>query len=399
MLPHRTLPCTTVVGASRPRHGYVRGVSFAPTLPGERLAHLDVLRGLALFGVLLENLQHFVVPSYAEIALAPEAGGLDRAAFALVRLLCDNKIYAIFSFLFGHGIALQMLRAEAAGVSFVGLHIWRMTLLFLIGVAHSLVWHGDILTTYAPLGVLLLPLRHRSDRSLIAVAALGFALPTLVGAGLTAWGAGLDATSLAQLQSDVTAEAYPARQSAFAFGAFALGLLAGRRGLLTSPATSMRPLRGAVGPALLLGLTCNLAALPLLNAPGQGHLSGTGVLLEALLALATPALAFTYAFAALALTRRIALPRIAAVGRSSLSNYLLQSCLGVGVLAHTGLGPLGPITPSAGIAVTFLIFAAQVVASAAWLSRWQFGPAEWVWRAATYGSPPVWRRQEPFSGP
>jgi uncharacterized membrane protein YeiB len=151
--------------------------------------------------VLLENLQHFVVPSYAAIALAPEASALDRGAFALVQLVCDNKVYAIFAFLFGHGVALQMLRAEAVGAPFVVLHLWRMAVLFLIGVAHSLVWTGDILSTYALLGMLLLPLRHRSDRSLIAVAALGFTLPTLVGAALTAWGAGLDIASLTRLQT------------------------------------------------------------------------------------------------------------------------------------------------------------------------------------------------------
>ncbi len=374
-------------------------MSLAPTLPAERLTHLDVLRGLALFGVLLENLQHFVVPSYAAIALAPEASALDRGAFALVRLVCDNKIYTIFAFLFGHGVALQMLRAEAVGAPFVGLHLWRMAVLFLIGVAHSLVWTGDILSTYALLGMLLLPLRHRSDRSLIAVAALGFTLPTLVGAALTAWGAGLDIASLTRLQNSVALATYPTRQSAFAFGAFALGLLAGRRGLLASPAAAVSTLRVAIAPALLLGIACNLLALPLLTAPGQGSLSREGVWLEALLAIATPSLAFAYVVAALVLTQRFALSRVAAVGRSSLSNYLLQSCLGVGVLAHTGLGPFGPITPATGIGLTCLIFAAQTFMSAAWLDRWHFGPAEWLWRAASYGMLPAWRRQPHLSDP
>lgn len=378
--------------AAAPSRRYVESVSLAPTLPGERLAHLDVLRGLALFGVLLENLQHFVVPSYAVIAFAPEADALDRGAFALVRLLCDNKIYAIFAFLFGHGFALQLERASTSSGGLVGVHLWRMGVLFLIGVAHSLVWTGDILSTYALLGVLLLGLRKLSDGGLWGVALLGFALPTLAGIALISWATQLDPDAFARLQGVLALQTYPTRQTSFAFGAFALGLLAGRRGLLSSPARTLAALRRALPLALMLGLACNLFALPLLTAPGQGSLSREGVWLEALLAVSTPALALSYVIGALLLCQRIALPRIAAVGRSTLSNYLLQSCLGVFVLAHTGLGPLGPITPASGILLTCAIFAAQVFASAAWLERYAFGPMEWVWRAASYGQLPPWRR-------
>ena len=75
-----------------------------------------------------------------------------------------------------------------------------MAVLFLIGVAHSMVWDGDILATYALLGLLLLPLRRRSDRTLLAVAGASFALPTLALAGLAAWGTTLPEAGLAALQ-------------------------------------------------------------------------------------------------------------------------------------------------------------------------------------------------------
>lgn len=365
---------------------------LAPTAPGERLLQLDVLRGLALFGVLLENLQHFVAPSYVAFVAGPDATGLDRGALGLIRLLCDNKVYALFAFLFGYGIALQVQRLDS---SFVGIHLWRMAILFLIGVAHSLVWNGDILTTYALLGVLLLPLRNRPDRVLGAVAIGGLAAPSVVFLGLTAWASTLDPAARGALAESVALETYPLRQSAFAFGAFALGLAAGRRGALADPARFVARTRRALVPALLVGGLCNLAALPLLSSPGQGSLSGAGIAIEILVAVGTPALAFAYVHLALALCARpfwsARLGPIADVGRATLTNYLLQSAIGVGVLAHTGLGAFGPITPPVGIVLTLALFSAQVAASHWWLTRFRFGPVEWLWRAATYGTLPPLR--------
>ena len=79
------------------------------------------------------------------------------------------------------------------------------------------------------------------------------------------------------------------------------------------------------------------------------------------------------------------LRRFAPVGRTTLTNYLLQSMIGVWVLGRTGLGPLGPVTPPIGIALTCILFAIQMAASRWWLARFRFGPFEWLWRSATYG--------------
>ncbi len=370
------------------RDGYAPRVPIAPTPPAARLVHLDVLRGLALCGVLLENLQHFVEPSYAMIVASGEATALDRLVFAGIRLLCDNKIYAIFSLLFGFGVASQMQRAAAAGEGFVGLHLWRMAILFLFGLAHSLVWAGDILSTYALLGVVLLVLRRRSERTLLAVGALGFVLPVIAGGALLAVAERIDPAALTRLQATVAEQAYPLRQSAYAFGAFALGMWCARTGAFVDPAATLRRARRALAPALVVGLAANLWALPLLSAPGQGSLTREGWQIEALLALATPLLTFVYVCGGLAIARAPRLAPLAALGRTTLTQYLLQSVIGVGLLARTGLGPLGEITPSAGVLVTAAVLAVQLLLARAWLARLPWGPAEWLWRAATYGRLP-----------
>lgn len=375
-------------------------MALAPTAPGERLESVDVLRGLALFGVLLENLQHFVSPSYAAIVAAPEAGWLDHGGLWLIRFFCDNKVYLLFSLLFGYGIALQMLRSQASRAHFVPLQLWRMGTLFLIGVAHAMVWSGDILSTYAVLGVLLLPLRRSSDRTLAIVCALGLAAPTLAVAALATFAPG-GAEARASLQGSLAALIYPWRQASFAFGMFALGLRAGRTGALTDPSAFTARARRYLAPALALGVAANLASLILLERVGAGRLSAEGALLEASVALGSPALAFCYVYAAAwGLTRprlRARLLPLIAVGRTTLSNYLLQSLVGIGILAHTGLGPWGHVTPVSGIALSCAIFAAQVAASRWWLARFRFGPVEWLWRSVSYGTLQPLRAETPRS--
>jgi uncharacterized protein len=366
-------------------------VILAPTAPSERIESLDILRGIALFGVLLENMQHFVLPSYAAFVATPAAGALDRFGLAFIRFSCDNKVYLVFSFLFGYGIALQMLRSAAAATGFAGLHLWRMTGLLLIGLAHTLLWTGDILATYAGLGALLLLLRNRSERALHATC-LGFLLAPALGLALLyAWAGAAELAPEVRraLEAQVAGYIYPMRQSCFAFAMFALGLSAGRARRLTNPADFAASVRRLLPAALVLGLAGNLASVLLLESREAAPLSASALLAEAATAVGAPALAFCYVFATIwslgrpALRARL-LP-VSAVGRATLSNYLLQSLIGVGVLARTGLGPFGAITPPAGIALTFLIFGLQIALSHWWLARFRFGPAEWLWRSITYG--------------
>ena len=358
----------------------------APTPPAQRDAAIDALRGAALFGVLFENLQHFASPSYAELVAGPSATEWDRLGLGAIRLLCDNKVYLLFAFLFGYGVALQMLRDARAGAGFVALHLWRMALLFLIGVGNLLLWSGDILTTYAALGCLLLPLRRRSDAALGRIAGALLLLPGLALAA-AAVAAALDPAARASLGAAAAEAIYPARQSCFAFAMFVLGLAAGRRRLLSDGASLERAAR-ALPWAFGVGLSGNLAFAAIEGA-SPAPLGAGALAREATLAVAAPALAFAYAVAFLRWARHprrgAALAPLAAVGRTTLSNYLLQSALGTGVVAR-----LGPIHPPVGLLLALGIFALQALASALWLARFRFGPLEWLWRSLAYG------RREPL---
>jgi uncharacterized protein len=361
-------------------------VTLAPTPPAERDASIDVLRGAALFGVLLENLQHFASPTYLELVASGSASGLDRISLGALRLFCDNKVYLLFAFLFGYGIALQMQRSSQKGASFVALHLWRMGCLFLIGLANALIWSGDILTSYAVLGCLLLALRYRSDAALLRLSGILLLAPGLAVAGVAA-----GARALPWIQPDAEAVVaglvYPVRQGCFSFAAFALGLAVGRRRLLSSEASCERAAR-ALPLALGVGLAGNLA-FAMSEARAPAPLAWEAVAREATLAVAAPALAFAIALLVLRWARASAgaglRGPLAAVGRTTLSNYLLQSALGVGIVAR-----LGPVHPPAGFVLTLVLFGLQLAASALWLARFRFGPVEWLWRSLAYG------RREPM---
>ena len=129
----------------------------SPTPAAERIETLDVLRGLALFGILLINLSAMVMPTDWFHVAWDDIGPIDTGVEALKVLFFQGKFYTLFGFLFGVGFALQLSRAEDKGVGFVFRYIWRMLLLLAIGVFHYVViWDGDILTTYASCGLILL---------------------------------------------------------------------------------------------------------------------------------------------------------------------------------------------------------------------------------------------------
>jgi len=150
-------------------------VASGPTPPRQRLPWIDALRGFALLGILLMNVELFN-RAYASVSLGldPDAIGIDRTADLLIYLFVRAKFWILFSLLFGMGFALMLDRAQAAGRGFVRTYLRRTLLLLLFGAIHGiLIWEGDILTGYAVTALfLLLALLGRLRDGVIAAAAL-----------------------------------------------------------------------------------------------------------------------------------------------------------------------------------------------------------------------------------
>ena len=167
---------------------------LAPIAPAERIAALDVLRGFALVGILLMNMEAFAGPMVRALTgLDPTLTGVNRLTDGLIYFFVQGKFFTLFSLLFGMGFAMMVQRAEVAGRPFAGLY-WRRSLALLgIGLAHSLlIWSGDILVPYALLDAV------RREAALQAVAqpgraladigqALGFAEPAVFWRAFKRW--------------------------------------------------------------------------------------------------------------------------------------------------------------------------------------------------------------------
>jgi uncharacterized protein len=161
--------------------------AWRPVSQAERYAALDALRGLALLGVLLVNLlSDFRVPLAEHIlTFHTDPGWADRATDVLVAGLLEFKAFAVFSLLFGVGLAVFAERAAARGVAATRFLVRRLLVLLALGLCHLLlIWNGDILTLYAVCGLLLLPLLRLPAAALAVVGVAGLAVPHVVPLGL-----------------------------------------------------------------------------------------------------------------------------------------------------------------------------------------------------------------------
>src|SRR5918993_565075 len=142
--------------------------AIGPVSLKERIEILDVLRGFAVCGILIGNMQWFSGYGMMPPAVAQRGAAADQITHFLVHFFVEGKFYSIFSFLFGFGFALQIARAEMRGDLKASLFKRRLFWLLIIGLLHAyLLWAGDILSVYAATGFVLILFRKKTDRSLL----------------------------------------------------------------------------------------------------------------------------------------------------------------------------------------------------------------------------------------
>lgn len=399
-----------------------------PTLVHERIESIDILRGFAIFGILLVNMAFYNSPVYLIVTdLKLWSGTADQVSQWLIRFLAEGKFYSLFSFLFGLGLALQMARAETQGVPFMSLYVRRLFVLLLIGGIHAtLLWAGDILAPYALLGFLLLLFRNRKPKTILIWAIVFLLIPVLVmGMGFAALELG---RSIPQAAEQINAQF--ARQAAeyeallhqslrvystgtfaevmdqrlqdlgfmyFAllfmapniFALFLFGLYAGKRRILLD-IHSHRPLiRRVMWWGLGLGIVGNLVFASVHGYANPSEPTLLTFLFTSAWMFGAPAFCFLYIAIIVHLTQQEAwrkrLAPLAAVGRTAISNYLFQSVVCGLVFLSYGFGLYGKVGPAAGLTLTIALFILQAFLSQWWVRRFQFGPVEWLWRSLTYG--------------
>ena len=398
----------------------------APVAAGERVAVLDGIRGVAVLGILLINIDalsgYAFTPASTHTILRNETA--DEVTWFLLATLVEAKFYSLFSFLFGVGFAVFVQRASARGADAAGLFKRRLLGLLLIGLIHTLlIWFGDILVTYALLGFVLVPFLRRDDRSVLRWAVAMLVAPIVL-YGLLFVAAGQPAPPVAtdaggelppilatatqsfshgnylQILSGnvVFTVANAVRRLLLMFfprviGMFLLGFYAGRNNIFGRPDEYERLARNTLVIGVVIGLPLALAAYAL-GEHAVGPPTALGLIETVIKSIGVPVLALGYAGGLWLLFLRAPhlMAPLAPVGRMALSNYLMHSVAGVVIFYGIGFGLFGRLSLTAAVVGALAFFILQMFLSRWWLRRARFGPAEWLWRMFTY------RRRIPLFG-
>ncbi|MBB4826762.1 uncharacterized protein HNO89_004044 [Sporosarcina luteola] len=379
----------------------------------KRINVLDALRGFALLGILLVNINFFneslMTINYGGL---PVEGWLNKTIDTLTVLFVNGKFMLLFAFLFGYGAVILYRNAEAAGKKFTWMFVKRMLALLLFGILHAVfLWYGDILSIYAIVGLIFLMFVKRRPKTLLTLSIVfSLLIPVIMSAAMLLGNqAGtegmedlyaIDPMELQLFQQqdqqlygagtymEMTMKRIVEYQSSFfnmvlflpqILGTFLLGAYFGKRKLLEdiqSKKTFMVKL-GWIGGIAGLALT-----VP------RFFMDSSNSLLDIFsIFIGAPLLMLSYvACFSLLYTRHPKwLHLFSYPGKMAFTMYILQSILCGFIFYSYGLGLFGTMTLWQTMATAFLLFGLQIVISAIWLKRFRTGPLEYVWRVMYKG--------------
>lgn len=433
----------------------------APVLKSDRIDSLDILRGVAVFGILLMNISAFglIWQAYGNPNAAGGNTGLNLTLFEVMNVGFEGTMRGIFSLLFGAGIVLMTERMEAsgAGLTTAEIHFRRMSWLMLFGFIHwsLLLWTGEILFAYSLCGFLLFAFRKLAAKWQFAMGIAALMIAAVVlnqeyhetvelsdKAGRLVEATRDGATIAPELQMTLDAwnekvsHTIPSPESTAMFNAWHSGsyreAVAGQwefsrefqwNDLPFWLFTDMMPFM-LIGMALLkwrvlsaardakvyalmmvggyaLGIPLGIYELGILSSGNYG-------------AVAAAEAGRTYEFSRLAmvcghlglllLAIRLGVLRwfqraLAAAGQMALTNYIGQTLICTMLFYGFGFGLYGQLNRAQLYLLVLAIAAAQMVFSVIWLKNFRFGPLEWVWRSLTYWKPQPMRLSGGGSGP
>ena len=385
--------------------------------PKQRISSIDALRGFSLIGiVLLHCMEHFDLTSYPEYT-SELMQKIDTIVYDVIRFFVQGKSYAIFSMLFGLSFFIQMDNQADKGVDFRLRFLWRMALLFVLGYVNGLMYMGEFFVVYAVLGCVMVLLWRVPTKILLAVALILFLqIPEWVSLGKMLMGvAPNERSEMAKYMSSLYVECADifANQGFWdmirfnlwkgqlakclwviavarylqLIGLFIIGMLIGRKGIHRSEENmvkwSKKALPWALGVfAVFYGASLLLPALSL-----EGFALGRARMLLRNYANLGQMIFYVSGLTLLYYKSkgwRGVLDKLAPVGRMSVTNYMVQSALGVIVFYGFGLNMAMTATFAECALAGVVICVAQIIFSNWWMKRYYYGPVEWLWRTATW---------------
>lgn len=404
--------------------------NLAPVQQKDREIFMDVLRGFAILGIFIANLNSFTWYSESAEAtgpfLLPEQ---DHTMAFLHHMFIEGKFYSIFSLLFGWGIALQFKRAEDKGINAAPVVKRRLCIMLLLGALHLLIWPGDIVFFYALLGFILLPLRKLSNKTLLITGGILILLPIVLYAAKSHWewvnkptffmyetgdkvGRQLLGQNLTSNQ-DITAylekaswwEVLKTNIAGFFFrygylffvsrvpkvlGVFLIGYVLGRSDFYKNITQHKKTLYIIIATGLIVGLPANYYLARCMSYFDADYWTFKTKGLYQTIAYALGVVPLAFAYTGLFMlsfqksTGKKILSILAPVGKMAFSNYIFQTLVGSFVFLGAGLGYMQKVGPVYFTLFGLSVFIVQVLLSTIWLRYFNYGPVEWLWRSATY---------------
>lgn len=405
--------------------GNVSFLKNIPPLPASltqpRILTIDVLRGLALFGILYAHmifwyaggpLPEKIYQTYMDIP--------NGIALGLYMLLFNSKFFSLFSFLFGLSFYIQIKGLVAKHENAVLRFSWRLFILGIIGLLHHTFWRADILSIYVPLGFLLLFARNLNNKITLTLAILFILnIPTKIIEAISIFVQGTPEFVPNTFVEDGGKYFFVMNEASFSqviihniyalkekfefqissgrlfitFGFFLLGMLAGRLQWFDNLEKSHSFFKKAwkktglvlIAVAIIgiiLAVTVNALSVDVKNSPWIRWIGGS--LADIFNAGMTIFYMTGIALLMLKPKWHARLAPLSYIGKMALTSYLTQSLCGVLIFFHFGLGLFLDTSPAMNILLACAIFGLQIVFCKYWLQYFNYGPIEWLWRSATY---------------
>lgn len=393
--------------------------------PKKRINSIDALRGFALFGILMFHaMEHF------DLMLIPELDSpfwqkVDNIVYETIAFLFAGKAYAIFSLLFGLSFFMQMDSQADKGVDFRLRFLWRLTILLVLGYLNGIVYMGEFFVVYAILGIFLIPLFKVPTKWLVALGILLFLqIPDIFSfisllsgnapnqpsnavvfmdqlyeecANIFIHGSLADVLEFNLWKGQAAKLLWIFNNARYPqlIGLFITGMLIGRFGIHKSE-EKMIKYSGKVLPysiAFFVFFYAVVALLPYFGVDGFALQVGT-TLFKSYSNLGMMMM-YICIFTLLYYNTKLrkSLDHIAPVGRMSVTNYMMQSLIGVTLFYGFGANLAVQLSFLQCLLLGLVIYAIQVIYSNWWMKRYYYGPVEWVWRVLTWLKPIPFRRK------
>ena len=394
-------------------------MSYTP--PKDRIISIDVLRGIAVLGILIMNIQNFsmIGAAYMNPSAYGDITGINKWVWILSHILADFKFISIFSILFGAGILLFMERAKKRSGHYTGLHYWRNTLLLFFGLIHAyFIWAGDILVAYSLCGFFVFIFRNKSVTTLLILSGVFFIIPILLysfsGWSVPFWPEESYQDTLkgwAPAQDMITKEINSVTGSwmeqlkhratiAFSMQTFIFFYMVFWRvtsmmllGMALYKSNVLSALRSKAfyTKLIVIGLCIGYLLIILginFNFKQDWDMQQSmffGVLFNY---TGSAAVALAYIAIVMLISRSSSFKgfntTMAKVGKMAFSNYILTSVICYFIFSGTGFSLFGKIERWEQILFTIGIWLVLIIFTNLWLRKYQLGPLEWFWRRLTY---------------